>query len=132
MTGRDVVVCHRCGRRGHIARNCEGILLQKGETDRTPSVNDVKSNAGAKKKVRLSNTSPVHNKKTPVVEAKINGHEFICVLDTGASISLISKEKWESCFSDQQPVPAELVAETAISTPMGILGKNYPFSPSRW
>ncbi len=61
------------------------------------SVNDVKSNAGAKKKVRLSNTSPVHNKKTPVVEAKINGHEFICVLDTGASISLISKEK-ESYF----------------------------------
>ncbi len=69
----------------------------------------------------MSNASPVDNKKTPVVKAKHNGHEFICASDTGASISLISEEKWESCFSDQQP--AEIEVETAISTPMGILGK---------
>ncbi len=61
MQGRDVFLCHRCGKKGHIARDCEGILLQKGETGGTPSVNDVKSNVGAKTKVRLSYASPIDN-----------------------------------------------------------------------
>ena len=77
--------------RKRTSRNCEGILQRKGETSETPSSSDVKSNVGAKTKVRLSNASQVNKKTTPVVEARINGHEFVCVVDTGASISLISK-----------------------------------------
>ena len=73
----------------------------------------------------MSNVSPVDNKRTPVVEAKIDGQEFLCVVDTGASISLVSKEKWESCFPNHLPLAAEIVAETAINTPMGILGKIF-------
>ena len=57
------------------------------------------------------------------MEAKSDGQEFLCVVDTGASISLVSKEKWESCFPNQVPVSADILAETAINTPMGILGK---------
>ena len=44
-------------------------------------------------------------------------------MDTGAAISLLSKGTWETCFSDQQVVAAEIVAETAINTSIGILGK---------
>ena len=72
------------------ARNCGGILQKKCETGETPSTSGIKSNAGAETKIRLSNASPVDNEKTPLVEAKINGQEFICVVDTGASISLLS------------------------------------------
>lgn len=46
-------------------------------------------------------------------------------MDTRASIQLASKEKWESCFSNQLPVAAEIAAETGISTPMGILEKTF-------
>ena len=34
-------------------------------------------------------------------------------------------EKWESCFPNHLPLAAEIVAETAINTPMGILGKIF-------
>ena len=70
---------------------------------------------------------------TPVVEAKINGHKFICLVDTGASISLLSKGKWESCFSDQQSVAAEIVADCRDCNKHtnGDSRKNYPCCPSR-
>ena len=101
----------------------EAVLQRGGNTPEIPSASDETSNTGAKRKIRLSNVSTVDNKRTPVVEAKIDGQEFLCVVDSGASISLVSKEKWESCFPNHLPVTAEIVAETAIDTPMGLLGK---------
>ena len=69
--------------------------------------------------------SPPSSTPLPVVEAKIDGQEFLCVVDTGASISLVSKENWESCFPNHLPLASEIVAETIINTAMGILGKIF-------
>ena len=73
--------------------------------------------------------SPVDNKRTTEVEAKINGQDILFVVDTGASISLVSKEKWESCFPNHLPVATGIVAECYKHT-HGYTWKNFSYSSS--
>ena len=77
-----------------------------------------------KYKIRLTAVSPSHQRKVLLVEAKINGQSKLCIVDTGASISLISKDVWESLKSNDALLQSsDIVAEAANNSPIGILGK---------
>ena len=46
------------------------------------------------------------------------------MLDTGASICLMSKEKWNKLSLSKELVPSDVVAEAANNMPLGILGRS--------
>ena len=123
---RPPPTCYRCGRQCHISNFCRteiatptesaGQGQSKGQNNRDTPQKD--SN------VRLSAVLPSNKRKTLLVEAKINGVNKLCIIDTGASISLISKNEWDSLKSDDVPLlPSDIVAEAANNSPIGILGK---------
>ena len=118
---RRLTVCFRCGNSGHIAKFCN-VKLEGG-------VGPGKSTGSEKSKkydskVRLSTVSPASKKKTLMVETTINGKNKLCIVDTGASISLVSKDQWQPLKLDDTPLsPSDIVAEAANNSPIGILGK---------
>ncbi|CAB4038014.1 Retrovirus-related Pol poly from transposon [Paramuricea clavata] len=60
-----------------------------------------------------------------MVETTINGKNKLCIVDTGASISLVSKDQWQPLKLDDTPLfPSDIVAEAANNSPIGILGKT--------
>ena len=120
--------CYRCGRQGHIAKYCRSNyatpIEAAGQRPSQTTGRKVNSQPGNDTKVRLSAVSPSNQKKTLLVEAKINGNSRLCIVDTGASISLISRDEWESLKSNDGPLlPSDIVAEAANNSPIGILGK---------
>jgi hypothetical protein len=94
IPNRQSLVCYRCGKEGHIAKFCRTVLNDTKEAvqsqdqrlnnqqNRTCMQNETQS------KIRLSTISPASKRKTLMVEAQINGKSKLCIVDTGASISL--------------------------------------------
>jgi hypothetical protein len=76
-------------------------------------------------KIRLSTISPARKRKTLMVESQINGKSKHCIVDTGASISLVSKNEWQLLKGTNASLtPSDVVAEAANNSPIGILGKT--------
>ena len=75
-------------------------------------------------KIRLSTVSPRSKRKTLMVEAQINGKPKLCIVDTSASISLISKDDWQFLGNADSLTPSDIVAEVANNSLIGILGKT--------
>eukprot|EP00794_Sanderia_malayensis_P002500 gene2500-2883_t len=123
---RPPPTCYRCGRKDHISRFCHAekeTSTETGKQGQSPSQEN-RDGPKTKSKVRLSTVSPSHKKKTPLLEAKVNGVNKLGIVDTGASISLISKKEWESLMLNEEPLrPSDIVAEAANNSPIGILGK---------
>eukprot|EP00794_Sanderia_malayensis_P014625 gene14625-16140_t len=123
---RPPPTCYRCGRKGHISRFCHAEKETSTETGRQGQSPSQENRDGpqTESKVRLSTVSPSHKKKTLLLEAKVNGVNKLCIVDTGASISLISKREWESLMLNEESLrPSDIVAEAANNSPIGILGK---------
>ena len=61
-----------------------------------------------------------------MIEASVNGNSFLCVVDTGASISLIGKSQWDILHKDSscEMLPSDIVAEAANTSLIGIVGKT--------
>ena len=105
---RPPPICYRCGRKGHISKFCrteierstevvgEGQWQGQSTGQNAGQINKDTRTPQKDSKVRLSAVSPSHKRKTLLIEAKINGVNKLCIIDTGASISLISKDEWES------------------------------------
>ena len=76
-------------------------------------------------KNRLTAVSPSHQRKVLLVEAKINGQSKLCIVDTGASISLISKDVWESLKSNDAPLQSfDIVAEAANNLRLQLMART--------
>ena len=60
-----------------------------------------------------------------MVVAQINGKFKLCIVDTGASISLVTKNEWQLLKENNASLtPSDIVAEAANNSPIGILGKT--------
>eukprot|EP00112_Aurelia_sp_Birch-Aquarium-sp1_P002037 Seg1221.15 transcript_id=Seg1221.15/GoldUCD/mRNA.D3Y31 product="Zinc finger protein GIS2" protein_id=Seg1221.15/GoldUCD/D3Y31 len=126
---RPPPTCYRCGRKGHISKFCRTEIetsteaAGQGQNAGQSVGHNNKDTSQKDSKVRLSAVSPSHKRKTLLIEAKLNGVNKLCIIDTGASISLISKNEWESLSNEEPLLPSDIVAEAANNSPIGILGK---------
>ena len=127
FSNRQPPVCYRCGKRGHISKFCcaklEDTCSKESMHDQNQGMNSSQNKTDSK--IRLSTISPASKRKTLMVEAQINGKSKLCILDTGATISLISKDEWQSLKpSNVSLSPSDIVAEADNNSPIGILGKT--------
>ena len=130
---REPPICYRCGVAGHIVANC----LSHSENSVRPRVpakfarsnhddrQAAKSEEQGPNRIRLAAAAAADKKKVIMVEAKVNALKSQCLIDTGASVSLLSQSLWELISVDNKVVlsPADIVAEAANSSPIAILGK---------
>ena len=114
---------------GHTSRVCLGQEQQQARGQHVASrslANQKPGNFSHDTKIRLSSISPTSKRKTLVLEVTLNGIQRFCVVDTGASVSLISKTEWELVTKEtQSPLsPSDIIAEAANNSPIGVVGKT--------
>ncbi len=128
--------CYKCGVEGHIATYCpsnndNSVRPRTAEqAPNQPNSELAKPQAQAtvkqdSNKIRLTAAAAANKKKVMMLEAKVNGIDSLCVVDTGASVSLLGHSQWESIKVNSEIVlsPADIVAEAANCSPIAILGK---------
>ncbi len=120
---RKPVVCYRCGKEGHIARLCQTTWDNTKEFVQTPEKSS--NSQQNQSKIRMSTISPVSKTKTLMPEAQINGKSKLCIVDTSASISLVSKDEWQLLKGNNSSLtPSDTVPEAANNSPLEIFGKT--------
>ncbi|XP_053390200.1 uncharacterized protein LOC128553112 [Mercenaria mercenaria] len=107
---RQGVICYECGQRGNLKYNCQN-----------PG-NESKTNLNISKKHNVKSSSNVGSGL--YVEAKINGFKANCLIDTGATLSVISSSFLDnnSCTVDLENFEKDIV--TASGSPIEIKGKT--------
>ena len=131
--GRRSVSCFNCGQEGHISRFCnfpeaQNQNMRQSEQGESLQYDRQKPSEQTRpdSKVRLSSISATNKRKTLMIEASVNGNSCLCVVDTGASISLIGKSQWDILNKDSscEMLPSDIVAEAANNSLIGIVGKT--------
>ena len=101
--------CYLCGSTSHLKRNCpKRSNMQKTENGNSSSRHGVKTS---------------HPRGSGLfVEAKINGLIVSCLVDTGATMSLISTRVWDK-FEKQEICSFNQTIVSASGTPLDVLGR---------
>ena len=114
---------------GHTSRVCLGQEHQQARGQHVANrslANQEPGHFSHDTKIRLSSISPTSKRKTLVLEVMLNGIQRFCVVDTGASVSLVSKTEWELVTKEtQSPLsPSDIIADAANNSPIGVDGKT--------
>lgn len=113
---RDVT-CHQCGKTGHLKKACQGGK-QKGKSQ-FQSVRHVEDE---------SEEFPVFhigmNSKTPPYEVTVqmDGSDVTMEVDTGSSVSVISKETYERLWSGRELSWCKYRLRSYLEEPIAVLG----------
>ena len=119
------VVCYYCKKRGHIRRNCPSL---KNKEDQKPaqkssegSTQRIRSNRRKNKRMRGNvGASTMNNEAGIYVQAMINGSKSKMLIDTGASLTLISKKVYDLINHNSRPKLQES-AQKVFNASGGIL-----------
>lgn len=117
--------CHKCGKRGHISKMCRNketvsndksvkYTCKKKNRVHQLDVKDMSSSDGSTTDTELSlyMVSQQGNLSRICVKPKIEGKQLAMELDTGAAVSLISKELYDAHFSELPLRPTQIMLRT--------------------
>ena len=98
------VVCHKCQRRGHLAKVCRGGRPESRQTrqrsgDTTNTVQEFDTSPEEQvKDITFFMVDKMSKRKPIVIEMEVNGQQLPMELDTGAAVSLISTSTYSHLF----------------------------------
>ena len=125
-----LLTCFRCCQIGNVSKYCPVYLKSIGnkyENCRKKSLEQKQS------KIALFNVSATNKRKTLIVEVQINGYNTFCIIDTGASISLISRDQWQIMnVINTSLLPSDIAAEAANNSTIRILHYLRSLKKSCW
>ena len=129
------VVCHNCSKRGHLAAVCRSSKQHKGQG--RVNYGSGKGRKGSTKWVSLEHESGCEEeeKKLPMFQVggvsskpikvfvRVNGVRLPMELDTGATVSIISRDMKEKYFLSTPLQMSRVVLRTYTNERMGVVGE---------
>ena len=108
----DGVICYYCKEKGHIRRNCP--KLRNKDTNKNRNSPSKKSDSGSARRIRSKRRrnqrmqghvggSTVSNEAGIFIEAEVNGTRTKLLIDTGASLTLVSKKLHDMIAQENRP-----------------------------
>ena len=110
--------CFNCGKFGHFKKDCPDSRVKRGHpnSQNLPEVSHEKQNG-------VIGVNKLANEAGMFIEAKVNGCKAKMLIDTGATVSLISKKMFDSMKSQVlSPMDREIL--TANGSPLILFGKT--------
>ncbi|XP_071141135.1 uncharacterized protein [Mytilus edulis] len=110
--------CFNCGKFGHFKKDCPDSSVKRGHpnSQNLPEVSHEKQNG-------VIGVNKLANEAGMFIEAKVNGCKAKMLIDTGATVSLISKKMFDSMKSQVlSPMDREIL--TANGSPLILFGKT--------
>ncbi|CAG2238400.1 unnamed protein product [Mytilus edulis] len=110
--------CFNCGKFGHFKKDCPDSSVKRGHSNsqNLPEVSHEKQNG-------VIGVNKLANEAGMFIEAKVNGCKAKMLIDTGATVSLISKKLFDSMGSHVlSPMDREIL--TTNGSPLIVFGKT--------
>ena len=125
--------CRNCGKQGHIAKVCrqkqddhsKSTKGQKKTKHRTHFVTTMESGTTEESRewgMFAVNSVPESGIK---VDLKVNGVTLNMILDTGASLTIISKKTWRELFPNLKLEKSEMLLKTYSGEKLRVLGQAH-------
>ena len=128
-THKDTV-CHNCKKLGHLAKVCRGQFQGRGPVTKNHWVEQTASGFTETDPEETTNLEEdvifnVKSKSTPPyqVVVEINEHPVSMEIDTGAAVSIMSREVWEARFAELPLAKPTLSLRTYTAERMAVLGE---------